>query len=195
MPFGAVIVVKRCLILVGALGCTMWFVAVLCANTFPDQTWKVLNRVEREYSDIVSRMAPIPVGTQRSVEEEKIFATAFRDLIGWHAHWQRRLFFLEVNGKDPTDDVLARLSETGSRVNKASQAYFDKRVLSGPLDRATREPGITLSMGSIKWLFGDRVEVSARMNCGSLCGQGGVYRLVKHNGLWTVDRYENHFFE
>jgi hypothetical protein len=185
---------RKWLVSATALACGFTSIAVVSANVFPDRTFAVLTAVDKRYSDIVSRMTPIATGRDRSVEETEINEAVFRDLIDWHSHKLPRLFFLRVNEKDAGDDVVSRLSAMGRRVEKWSQARFGEQHLSGPLDRATREHGILLSLGPVKWLFGDRVEVSAAMYCGILCGQGGVYCLSKRRGYWTVDAYKNQFF-
>ena len=78
-------------------------------------------------------------------------------------------------------------------MNKASGAYFDQSKLGVLLDRSTGESGMLLSVDSIKWLFGDRVEVRASLTCGPLCGEGGLYELVKTKGHWTVETCKEHW--
>jgi hypothetical protein len=165
---------------------------VLSANVFPDQTWKVLIRVEREYSGIVSRMTSIPSGQHRNVEEAKIHEAVFRDLI--QSNKLTRPVFLRIDGTDPSDEFMARFASSVTPVNKASAAYFDPKILRGPIDRSTGKTGAILSTDSISWLFGDRVELKAILNCGHLCGEGGVYQIAKRRGRWTVDSYKNQFF-
>ncbi|HLX83886.1 MAG TPA: hypothetical protein VKR59_08305 [Terriglobales bacterium] len=185
---------RKWVVSAAALACAFTSMGLVSANEFPDRTFAVLQAFDKKYSDIVSRITPMPTGRDRSLAEAQIAEAAFRDLITWHSHHRRPIFFLETNGQDPSDDLIIRLSESGSRVSKASAVYFDKRILSGPLDRGTGERGILLSVGPIKWLFGDRVQVHAAMNCGPLCGKGGVYELVKNKGRWNVEAYTNQFF-
>lgn len=152
----------------------------------------LLTSVERRYVDIVSRMISVPPGADRRLEEGRVYETVFRDWI--QSDKLKRSVFIRVDSKDPSDEFMARFATVGRTVNKASEAYFDYSTLRGPLDRSTGQRGILLSVTSIKWVFGDRVEVNASLNCGSLCGKGGVYRLVKKRGHWTVEAYENRYF-
>ncbi len=137
-------------------------------------------------------MTPIPSGTERNVEEAKIYEAVFRDLI--ESNKLKRPVFLRIDGRDPSDEFMARFASSVTPVNKASAAYFDQKILRGPIDRSTGKTGVILSTGSINWLFGDRAEAKAILNCGPLCGEGGVYQLVKRRGRWTVDTYKNQFF-
>jgi hypothetical protein len=63
------------------------------------------------------------------------------------------------------------------------------RRSSGWVDRSTGERGVMLSASSIKWSFGDRVEVDGGFYCGHLCGSGGVYEVMKSRGHWKVESY------
>jgi hypothetical protein len=155
---------------------------ILSANFFPDQTWDVLTSVEKQYAEIVSRMRPVPTGADRSAEEARIDEAIFRYFL------QSKVedpVFLSVDDKDPTDDLMARLATSGKPVRKGSEAHFDGTSI--------RLEGVLLSATSVKWLFGDRVEIGATLTCGPLCGEGGVYVLVKKRGRWTVEECKEHW--
>lgn len=137
-------------------------------------------------------MTPIPSGTERNVEESKICEAVFRDLV--ESNKLKRPVFLRIGDKDPSDEFMARFASSVRPANKASAAYFDQKILRGPIDRSTGKTGVMLSTGSINWMFGDRVEVKAILDCGPLCGEGGMYQVVKRRGRWTIDTYKNQFF-
>jgi hypothetical protein len=182
---------KSFTILVG-VACAIALVGIVSANVIPDQTWTVLTRLETEYLNIVSRLTPMPTSIERNVQEEDIREAVFRDLIDWKK--VKRPVFLRLESKDPSDAFMARFTNSAVPVYKASAACFDQRTLRGPIDQSTGETGLILSVGSIRWIAGDRVEAKAVLSCGYLCGQGGVYQLIKRRGRWTADTYTNKFF-
>lgn len=177
------------LILSAILCCGIALLATLSANVFPDQTWNMLTTVEKHYADFVSRLTPVPTGADRIAEEAKIEEAIFRYFLQPKVEGP---VFLSVDGKDPGNDLMALFASSGKAVNKASAAYFD-RTLRGPLDRSTGKSGVLLSATSIKWLFGDRVEIAASLTCGPLCGEGGTYLLMKKRGRWTVEACKEHW--
>jgi hypothetical protein len=157
---------------------------LVAANFFPDQTWRVLNAAQIRYGGIISRLMPIPSGADRNVQEWNIYESLVRDLIGRNR--RSRVVFLRVDGSDPTDELMARFNASGLPVMKASEAHFDLAV-DGYVDRSTGKRGVLIQVGSIRWVFGDRVEVNGGLGCGQLCGFGGIYQIVKSKGRWTVD--------
>lgn len=82
---------------------------------------------------------------------------------------------------------MSRFANADRKVKKASQSYFKEDQLR---DRSTDEHGVWFSVGAISWLSLDRVEASGGMYCGSLCADGGTYRLRKKDGRWVVDGYK-----
>jgi hypothetical protein len=164
--------------------------AILSANVLPDQTWNVLMHIEKGYAAIVSRMTPVPTGADRIAEEAIIDEVVVHNLLPSSVE---QPVFLRVDGKDPSNELMARFAPMGKTMNKASGAYFDQSKLGVPLDLSSGESGMLLSVDSIKWLFGDRVEVRASLTCGHLCGEGGLYELVKTKGHWTVETRKEHW--
>ena len=63
------------------------------ANLFPDQTWQLLNTARTLYAGLVSRLTPIPSGTERKLQESNIYESLVRDDIGSN-RWSNRDFFL-----------------------------------------------------------------------------------------------------
>lgn len=172
--------------------CGIVLLAILSANVFPDQTWKVLSRIEKGYADMISRMTPVPTGANRITEEAAIDEAVFRYFLQWKVKLEP--VFLSVEGRDPSDELMARLAPLGKTVSKASAAYIRPEEFTGiPLQRSTGERGVLLEADSIKWMFGDRVEVRATLTCGLLCGEGCIYQLVKAKGRWTVETCKQHF--
>ena len=125
----------------------------------------------------------------RAIQEDDIRESIFR----YRMNYPHRdgPFFLNIDGKDPSDTFMARFANVDRKVKKASQSYFRKDPSSGWLrDRSTDEQGVWFSVGAISWLSLDRVEVRGGMYCGGLCADWGVYRLKKKNGRWAVEDYK-----
>ena len=128
----------------------------------------------------------------RAIQEDAIRESVFRYRMD--VPHRDLAFFLNIDGKDPSDTFMARFDKADRKVKKASQSYF-KRDPSGLWlrDRTTGEPGVELSVSTINWLSVYRVEVSGGMYCGGLCADGGIYRLSKKGGRWVVESYEEHW--
>jgi hypothetical protein len=89
---------------------------------------------------------------------------------------------------------MTRFRAAGLTVNRASERHFDQRqsLLTGHwIDQPSGRSAVLIELGSIRWVFGDRVEVQSGMSCGHLCGGGAIYELVKRHGQWTVDASRN----
>ena len=173
---------SRRLIFACILGCASVFLALVFANVFPDQTWATLNFAETLYSETVSRMIPVPTGASRRIEEDRIREAVFRDLIGSTVRWH---VFLEIDGNDPSDKFMAHLADLKRALKKASEVEY---TIRGCFDRSTGERGVVLSVSSINWSLGDRVEVEGGFHCDPLCGSGGVFEVMKNSGHWGVNR-------
>jgi hypothetical protein len=173
------------------LGCVL--AGLGAANLFPDQTWQLLNTARTLYAGLVSRLTPIPSGTDRNLQESSIYESLVRDDIGSN-RWSNRVFFLSVDGSDPSDELMIRLRASGLAINRASEAHYDrtKSGLTGRwIDQRSGRSAVQIDVGSIRWLFGDRVEVKSGLSCGPLCGGGGIYQLVKTQSRWAVAACRN----
>ena len=174
---------RKWFVFAGVIGFAIVLIAIACANFFPDQTWHVLNTLEITYAGMVSRMTPIPTGADRKAEEDNIREAIVRDWAG--PKGLKRPIFVSIDGHDPSDEFLARFADLRPpQVKKYSEHRFD--IASDHLvDRSTGEHGITLSISTVKWRFGDRAEAEVAVLCGSLCGVGGVFEMVKKRSRWT----------
>jgi hypothetical protein len=178
---------SRRLIFAAILGCASVFLALVFANVFPDQTWAALNITKTLYAETASRMIPVPTGASRRSEEDRIREAVFRDLIGSTV---RGHVFLTIDGNDPSDKFMAQFADLKPAVKKAAEAEC---TIRGCFDRSTGERGVVLSVSSIHWSFGDRVEVEGGFHCGPLCGSGGGFEVMKNSGHWGVEWYRKHW--
>ena len=173
------------------VGCVL--LGLAAANFFPDQTFRAVTMSRTLYHELVSRLTPIPSGTERNLQESNIYESLVRNYTGSN-RWSNRVVFLSVDGSDPSDELMTRLRASGLAVNPASEAHYDqtKSVLTGFwTDPRSGRSAVHIDVGSIKWLFGDRVEVKSGLSCGPLCGGGGIYQLEKTKGRWAVAIYQN----
>ena len=124
----------------------------------------------------------------RMIQEDDIREAVFRYRIESENPSAR--VFLRIDGKDPSDTFMTRFAESNPPVKKSSGAYLKSPSLR---DRFTGEQAVDLSVGSISWISVDRVELPGSSYCGIRCADTGIYRVVKKNGRWLVEKYEIHF--
>ena len=145
---------------------------------FPDETWSAVTMARTTYDGTVSRLTPLPKGTDRNAQEFRIYESLLRYSIG-SDRFKNRLIFLSVDGSDPSDELMIRFRAAGLTVNRASERHFDQRqsLLTGHwIDQPSGRSAVLIELGSIRWVFGDRVEVQSGMTCGPLCGGGAIDR-------------------
>lgn len=123
-------------------------------------------------------------GTKRSSPESAIIAAVVRrETLGL-----RGTVFLDVNGKDPSPELLRQFSVWYVRVLPRSRAVFvpsdDPRKIGGFKDRISGEPGPYFTTGDLKWLDDARVEIS-----GGWYQPCGTFTVVKQKGVWVVSEY------
>jgi|SRR5215469_13516365 len=173
------------------LGCAL--LGLAAANIFPDQTWRALTQARTLYDGMVSRITPMASGEDRYIQECQIYESLVRGFVG--SSQMNQTIFLRVAGADPSERLLGRLKGrlkgTGLVLRKESDAdfgesFYDSRIWTDP---ATGGRVRMIAVGSVRWVFGDTVEVYGGEECGSLCGGGGIYRLVKRHGEWKVADY------
>jgi len=142
-------------------------------------------------SVVVAQPAPHTSETDQNLhrQEDDIREAIFRYRIG--AKQSTSSIFLRIDGKDPSDEFMVRFLNSKLHVKKASGSYFKKDPFPGYLcDRTTGKEAIEYSVGSIRWIDDERVEVQGGMYCGGLCADAGTYRVTKKNDYWTVEKYD-----
>lgn len=102
-----------------------------------------------------------------------------------------RVFFVSIEGRDPSDKFLLRLKGLKNpikRVSESKDVPEEKGFFSHVRDKATDCPGVVFSVGKIVWVTKNQAEVEGSYRCGSLCGGGSRYR-IKYDlqkKSWTV---------
>lgn len=121
---------SRRLIIAPILVCASVLLALAAANIFPDQTWAALNTTKRLYSEMVSRMIPVPTGAPRSIEEDRIREAVLRYLIESTV----RHVFLEIDDKDPSDKFIAQFADLNRAVKKGSEGRLNAPYVAVLID-------------------------------------------------------------
>jgi len=96
-----------------------------------------------------------------------------------------RVFFISINGKDPSDELINRFRDIPRSIRKISSERPRKGPHT-PIDRTTGIPGIIFSADAIRWQTKDLVEVEGGYYCGGLCAAGITFKVERQNGKWLV---------
>jgi hypothetical protein len=98
-----------------------------------------------------------------------------------------KVYFISINGKDPSDSFMQRFRDVTRVVKKASEARQDRGNLHSFVhDKKSHQPGIIFSADGVHWVTTDSVQVDGGYHCSGLCGGGFVYSLQSENGKWVV---------
>ena len=102
------------------------------------------------------------------------------------------VFFISVEGKDPSDEFLKRFSGNKPPVRKRSRSRISRKRAGFSWmwveDSQTGEPGPIYSVDSIKWSSDSAVLVEGEYYAGGRAGAGYEYRVVHEDGHWVVKR-------
>jgi hypothetical protein len=97
-----------------------------------------------------------------------------------------RIFFVSINGKDPSDEFLKRFQDIPRIVKKRSRAKMNSPHMEWVTDKDTHRPGIIFSADEIRWTKENEVEVDGGYHCGGLCAAGDVFTVRFKGEKWTV---------
>lgn len=95
------------------------------------------------------------------------------------------IFFVEINGKDPSDNLMERFGDIPGIVEKVSSSVFSKERM-GVVDKSTGRTGTILQAGRIRWLTKESVAVEGGYYCGALCAAGILFKVESKRGKWLV---------
>lgn len=96
-----------------------------------------------------------------------------------------RIFFVEINGKDPSDDFISRFRDIPRIIKKISSTKPEKGPHT-PVDKSTHQRGIIFSADSIRWSSKDSAKVEGGYYCGGLCAAEITFKVRRENGKWVV---------
>lgn len=97
-----------------------------------------------------------------------------------------KVYFVRINGKDPSDKFVKRLSNIPRVVKKASAAQMRTSGSEGVVDRQTHETGIIFSADAVRWIGSDSVEADGGYYCGLRCASARTFAVHLEAGKWTA---------
>ena len=120
--------------------------------------------------------------------ENDIRESVLRYMFEHEAQQQRaytKVLFRSVEKKDPDDKFIARFKEHIPRVKKGSESQITGDI-GGVSDKKTGEGGTLYSLGEIKWINENEVDVFGSYYVASLFAGGCRYRVVRDGDKWIV---------
>lgn len=125
----------------------------------------------------------------RAEQEDEIREAVVRYLaLGWSGH--DRVFFISIEGRDPSDQFLSRLKGLAPQVKKASDSKDVKQensFFSDVRDKVNDKAGVVFSVETIVWTQEYAAEVPGSYRCGILCGGGSKFRVTRKGHKWVVE--------
>jgi hypothetical protein len=97
-----------------------------------------------------------------------------------------KVFFISINGGDPSDAFMKRFQNFARRVERQSRSEVDKQQRNAVVDKATGEKGIVFRVDKVKWDGANSAEVDGGYFCNGLCASGQTFKVQRKNGIWTV---------
>lgn len=122
-----------------------------------------------------------------TADEAMIYETVFRYQMSRHTLPPPETisaYCISIRGADPSDAFLLRFSEQAPPVLKASDAY----TVGGGIVYARGKKGLAFkfSVGEVRWIDENTVDVEGGYSLSSLAASGNIYRLVRRGAHWTV---------
>jgi hypothetical protein len=97
-----------------------------------------------------------------------------------------KVFFVSIEGEDPSDDLLAQFRDIPRVIKKVSESEIGRVQRMPVIDKSSGERGIIFSANKIHWRGKDSAEVEGGYVCNGLCGAGIRFRVKRENGKWLV---------
>jgi hypothetical protein len=97
-----------------------------------------------------------------------------------------KVFFISINGKDPSDVFMKRFESFPHRIEKLSRSKIDRKSMNAVVDRTTGEKGIVFKVETIKLQGANAAEVEGEYYCDGLCASRQTIKLRRKQGVWKV---------
>jgi len=97
-----------------------------------------------------------------------------------------KIFFVSVEGQDPSDEFMARFKDVPRIVKKLSGSEIGKVQRMPVVDKSSGERGIIFLANKVHWRSKDSADVEGGYHCNGLCGAGLRFRVKRKNGKWIV---------
>jgi hypothetical protein len=108
------------------------------------------------------------------------------------AKWDLKaeIYFLSVDGKDPSDALLKSMADINPPVKKKSLSKKTKDAVGEIVEAKTEKVGVIFGQEAIHKSGEGNASVSGGYYCGKLCSTSGVYHLELRGGHWVVTGFE-----
>jgi hypothetical protein len=103
-------------------------------------------------------------------------------------HYNFRIFFIEINEKDPTDEFLKRFVNIPRTLKRVSDADVRKTTRMPVVDKGTGERGIIFRVDSVRWRGTGHAKVEGGYHCDGLCGAGYTFDVRFEKDRWIVKK-------
>jgi hypothetical protein len=101
-------------------------------------------------------------------------------------HLNFRIFFVEVEQKDPDKAFLERFSDVPRILKKASGSAVSKDYRMAVIDKRTGERAILFYVGKVSWKSETSAEIEGGYHCDGLCAAGITFSLELKDAKWIV---------
>lgn len=97
-----------------------------------------------------------------------------------------KVFFLSLQGRDPSDEFMKRFVENKLPVRKKSDSRYGKG--KGLVDKETGGEGTLFQISSFKWVSDTEVEIKGGWYVSPIGAEFRTYTVKKENGKWVVTK-------
>jgi hypothetical protein len=125
---------------------------------------------------------------QKADVADDIREAVLRHMFGHEAQQQKpytKVLFISVEKKDPDDKFIARFKGHIPPVKKGSDSVITGDM-GGVMDKETGEGGMLYSVGEIKWINENEVDIDGSYYVANLFAGGCRYRVVPDGDKWIV---------
>ena len=130
---------------------------------------------------LFSSCSPSPK-INRIKAQDDIRETIFRYQFAQFQHSSARVYFLTIEGQDPSDDFMQRFADSKSFVKKGSEA----RQAPHAVVSSTGERGVVCDVGPVRWLDDKSAEVIGSYQVGNQSAAHFTLTLKCEKEKWKV---------
>ena len=98
----------------------------------------------------------------------------------------KRNVYIEIDGGNPSDELLFKLRKLDAHLKPWSEAYIDLEDGSSVKDKKTNKQGVMLHVGKINWLGDDEAKASAGSYLGNMADNGCTFTIRRENDAWKI---------
>jgi hypothetical protein len=100
------------------------------------------------------------------------------------------VYFLAIDGKDPSEALLKRVGDLNPPVKRKSLSKKTKDAFGTIVEAKTEKIGVLFEQGAIRRTGETKADVAGGYLCGGLCSASGTYHLELREGRWMVTGFE-----